>query len=133
MIRAVTGAAIAGSLFLLASQAAQAQSAAEGVWLTEPMRTGDYAHVEVAPCAPGETRLCGRIVEVFNSERTDLVGAVILKDMAAVGQGVWDGGHLWSPDKDKHYASKMALLDKGLQVKGCVGALCKGQVWRRVR
>ncbi len=132
MRRAFSRMALVGAVMAATAGLGAAQSA-EGVWLTEPMRTGGYAHIEVAACDSSGEVLCGRIVEVFESDRTDLVGAQILQDMVAQGQGNWGGGTLYSPDKRKHYDSRMALVGDGLRVQGCVAAICKGQLWARVR
>lgn len=103
-----------------------------GVWQTEPMPKGGYAHIRIAPCAARSDRLCGKITEVFRSDRNDLVGVDILQDMAQVGQGTWGDGAIFSPDKNKRYDSQMELHDTGLEVRGCVAALCKSQRWARV-
>ncbi len=115
---ATPGAALAGS--------------AIGVWETEPMGKGGYAHVRIAPCAGGSERLCGRIERIISSGRTDLVGVELLRDMAPAGADRWGDGDIYSPDRDRYYSSNMVLTGDGLEVRGCIAALCRSQKWARV-
>ena len=132
-IRAVTefvrAAAILGSL---AVPVAASAGSAEGVWQTEPMGKGGYAHIRIAPCQDKSDRLCGRITRIISSDRTDLVGVELLRDMAAEGADRWGDGNIYSPDKNKYYASHMVLTGDGLEVRGCIAAMCKSQKWALV-
>lgn len=116
---------------LLLPAAAMAGSP-EGVWQTEPMQKGGYAHIRIAPCEGQSDRLCGKITQVFRSDRSDLVGVDIIQNMTRTGQSAWGDGAIYSPDKDKHYASQMELDGTALEVRGCVASLCKSQRWARV-
>ncbi len=114
---------------LLAAGPAAAQTA-EGLWRTEPGKTGAYLHVRVAPCEGG--RLCGVIEEALEATRTDLVGRTIIANMAPDDAGKWSGGTIWAPDDDKTYRSKMRLQGDALKVEGCVLVVCRGQTWTRL-
>lgn len=117
---------------MLAIPALAAAQGAEGVWRTARSERGASLNVRIGPCAGTADRLCGEIVEVFGSERTDLVGRTMLRDMAPDGPGRWSGGTVWAPDDDRTYRSRMRLTGGGLEVEGCVAVFCRGQVWRRV-
>lgn len=46
---------------------------------------------------------------------------------------MWKGGKIYSPQADKEYNSTLKRLDAGtLEVKGCIGPLCKTQIWTAV-
>ncbi len=117
----------------LATPAASLAESAEGVWQTEPMGLGGYAHVRIAPCAERSDRLCGQITKVISSKRSDLVGVELLRDMAAEGSNRWGDGDIYSPDKDQYFASRMILSGDGLEVLGCIAVICRSQNWARVK
>lgn len=116
----------------LAAPVAASADSAEGVWETEPMGKGGYAHVRIAPCQGQSDRLCGRIEKIISSKRTDLVGVELLRGMAAEGSDRWGDGDIYSPDKDQYYSSRMILTGDGLEVLGCIAVMCKSQKWARV-
>lgn len=120
-------------LFVLLPSLALAQTAA-GLWRTEPSEIGAYADVRVAPCAGGGGTLCGVIAEVHNTDRTDMRGRVMIRDMAPAGAGRWSGGTVWAPDDDRTYRGRLRLQGAGLRVEGCVlgGLFCRGQTWTRI-
>lgn len=43
----------------------------KGMWVTEPDRKGQVAHVEVYDC--GASAVCGKIVRTFNETGTEIV------------------------------------------------------------
>jgi uncharacterized protein (DUF2147 family) len=116
----------------LAAPFAASAGSAVGVWQTEPMGLGGYAHVRIAPCADKSDRLCGRIEKIISSKRDDLVGVELLRDMVAEGSDRWGDGSIYSPDKGQYYDSHMILTGDGLEVRGCLLAICKSQKWARV-
>ena len=116
----------------LAAPAAATAGSAEGVWETEPMGLGGYAHVRIEPCADRNDRLCGRIEKIIKSKRTDLVGVELLRGMAPESPNRWGDGNIYSPDKGQYYDSHMILTGDGLEVRGCILAICKSQKWARV-
>lgn len=125
---------LAGSTAL--AGAAQADPVA-GLWQTEAGDSGGYLHVAMAPCG---SAVCGTIKAAFDSSGAasagyEHLGKQLVWDMQAGGGGSYAGGTIWAPDKDKTYASKMALNGSVLEVKGCVagGLICRGQSWTRVK
>ncbi len=118
---------LCGSLAIGAG-AASAQSA-EGLWRTEPGKTGAWLEVRIAPC--GEA-LCGTVAAQHEA-KTNLVGRQLIEGMAPDGPGRWSGGTIWAPDEDKTYRSRMSLTGERLKVEGCVLVVaCRGQVWTRL-
>ena len=110
-----------------------AQQPAEGLWLTEPMKKGGFAHIRISPSDGRVEWLCGKIVDIFKSDREDLLGASIIQDMVRDGDASWTDGKIWSPDKNQLYDSNMMLAGEGLEVRGCLAGLCKVQLWVRVQ
>lgn len=110
---------------------------ATGTWQTEASDTGGYLHVTVKACGAA---LCGTIAKAFAADGSasadyEHLGKKMIWDMSADGGGAYSGGKIWAADKNKTYASKMALSGNSLTVKGCVagGAICRGQTWARVK
>lgn len=114
--------------------AAHAADPVEGVWKTKPDDNGNFGHVEIKPCGAA---FCGTLIRAFDSAGTEVetpnIGKRIVWDMVAAGDGLYEDGKVWSPDRDKTYNSKMALSGNGLSVKGCVLGICRdGGTWTRV-
>ena len=125
--------ALLTSLMLLATPALA--DPAEGVWKTKPDDNGNFGHVQVAPCGD---RICGVLVAAFDSsgavKPSENIGKQIIWDMIPEGDGYYDGGKIWSPDRDKTYKSNMQLTGDTLAVKGCVLGICRdGGTWERVK
>lgn len=115
--------------------AAHAADAVEGVWQTKPDDNGNFGHIEIKPCGAA---FCGTLIKAFDSAgaevESDNVGKQIVWDMMATGDGTYEDGKVWSPDRDKTYNSYMVLEGDGLSVKGCVFGICRdGGTWTRVR
>lgn len=107
----------------------------EGLWKTKPDDNGNFGHVQIKPC--GE-KFCGTLVKAFDGAGKEIespnVGKRIVWDMVAYGDGAYDDGKVWSPDRDKTYNSEMQLSGNGLTVKGCVLGICRdGGTWTRVK
>ena len=107
-----------------------------GTWQTAPDDNGNYGHIVVSQCAD---KLCGELVQSFASDgevlESENIGRNIIWDMTARGNGQYDGGKIWSPDRDKTYKSKMELVDdgNGLAVEGCILFICRdGGTWKRI-
>lgn len=120
---------------MLAAGAAHAADPVEGVWKTKPDDNGNFGYVKVAPCGPA---FCGTLVKSFDSAGAPLdsenIGKAIIWDMVAYGDGVYDDGKVWSPDRDKTYSSDMQLSGDKLSVRGCVLGICRdGGTWTRVK
>ena len=108
----------------------------EGLWKTRPDDNGHFGHVRIAPCGAA---LCGTLVKAFDETGTaresEHLGRQIVWGMVAGGGGLYDGGQVWAPDRDKTYDAKMSLSGDVLSVSGCVmgGAICRSQDWARVK
>ncbi len=120
---------------LFAASAAFAADPVEGMWQTAPDDNGNFGHIEVAPCGPA---FCGTLVKAFDGSgaqiESDNIGKQIVWDMMATGDGNYEDGKVWSPDRDKTYNSYMILSGDSLTVKGCVFGICRdGGIWSRVK
>ena len=125
--------------------AAQAQQSPVGRWKTfdagkprgiveiQQSRDGTLAGrvVEVLDLKGGPNPLC---LQCRGSERNKpIVGMVTLRGLTSDGKGRWAGGSVLDPENGKTYKAKLTLLDGGrkLGMSGCVGFLCRQQVWVR--
>lgn len=107
----------------------------EGIWQTKPDDNGNFGHIEIKPCGPA---FCGTLIKAFDPAGAPVespnVGRQIVWDMMATGDGNYEDGKVWSPDRDKTYNSYMVLQGDGLSVKGCVLGICRdGGTWSRVQ
>jgi uncharacterized protein (DUF2147 family) len=123
-----------GFALLFAAGAALADPV-EGVWKTKPDDNGNFGHIDVKPCGAA---FCGTLVKAFDGSGAEIqspnVGKRIIWDMVAYGDGAYDDGKVWSPDRDKTYNSEMQLTGDSLAVKGCVVGICRdGGTWTRVK
>jgi uncharacterized protein (DUF2147 family) len=123
------------ALIAVAGSAAFAADPVEGVWKTKPDDNGNFGHVEVKPCGPA---FCGVLIKAFDGSGKEIdspnVGRKIIWDMVAYGNGAYDDGKVYSPDRDKTYNSEMQLSGSSLAVKGCVLGICRdGGTWSRVK
>jgi uncharacterized protein (DUF2147 family) len=115
--------------------AAAAADPVEGIWQTAPQDDGSFGHIEIKPCGPA---FCGTLVRAFDATgaeaQSDNVGKQIVWDMMATGDGNYEDGKVWSPDRDKTYNSYMVLTGDALRVRGCVLGICRdGGNWTRVK
>lgn len=114
-----------------------------GVWKSQINDEGNYLHVEMAPCASDAKLVCGTIVKAENVDpakgdkkrQAELMGKVMINDMAADGANEWGDGTIWAPDDEETYSSTLELKGDVLEVSGCVlgGLICRGQDWTRVK
>jgi uncharacterized protein (DUF2147 family) len=107
----------------------------EGTWKTKPDDNGNYGHIKVTTCGAA---ICGTLVTAFDSAGKKIdspnVGRQIIWDMVPQGDGFYDDGKVYSPDRDKTYNSEMQLSGNSLAVKGCVLGICRdGGTWTRVK
>lgn len=103
-----------------------------GVWKTQ-VDDGAYAYVNMTQC--GE-KLCGAISRTFNADgeyKSANLGKALVWDMEPKGSGSYNSGKIWQPSTGKVFKSKMMLDGDVLNVSGCVGPICKKQVWTRVK
>lgn len=106
-----------------------------GVWQTKKDDNGNYGHVEIKPCGAA---VCGTLIKAFNGAGKEIdgknVGKRIVWDMKAGANGVYSGGKIYSPDRDKTYNGDMTLNGNALSVRGCVLGICRdGGTWARVK
>ena len=119
---AVAAAACAGA------GAAFAAPDARGVWLND---TGRGA-IEIKDCGD---KLCGHVV--WTRDATDAsrgCGKQMIGDVASTGNGVWDGGWVYSPDKKKRFDVEIKpLADGTLRVMGYAGTkfFSKTMIWTK--
>lgn len=113
------------SLSLFASVTNAEASTPTGVWLDH---TGRGA-VEIAACG---TSLCGQIVWLKDKQHNDLCGTKILGDLRHVGNGTWDYGWIYSPEKGSRFDVEIKILQSGkLRVLGYAGVkfLSETMIW----
>ncbi len=106
-----------------------------GLWQTIPDDNGNFGHIEVQDC---DGTICGVLIKSFDgsgkSIESDSIGKRIIWNMKPKGDGKYGGGKIWSPDRDKTYASKLVLVGDMLKVSGCVFVVCRdGGTWTRVK
>ena len=126
---------IIAAILAVTGTAAFAGDPVEGVWKTKPDDNGHFGYVDVKPCGPA---FCGTLIKAFDDAGKEIdspnVGKQIIWDMVAYGDGVYDDGKVWSPDRDKTYNSDMMLSGNTLAVRGCVFGICRdGGTWSRVK
>lgn len=112
-----------------------------GSWRT--VRHG--ALVTMGDCGNGTP--CGRLAWVNPAQKgghtTDarnknpalrarpLIGVPVLYGFVRA-EGGWRNGKIYNPDDGKTFTAHMTLLSKDrLEVKGCLGSLCRKQIWTR--
>ena len=134
-----TAALIAAILLGIASAQAAEPT---GTWLTQK---GD-ARIHVARCG---NELCATIVwtkDVIDpatgkppvddmnpdpAKRNRKIVGMRIFSMVKDANGIWSGG-IYNSDDGKTYAGKLLPVgDDQLQVNGCAGALCGGELWSR--
>ena len=112
-----------------------------GLWATE----SDHGRVQIYKC--GEA-LCGKLVDAdqirANPEQTDFynknasergrkVKGLVLFSGYRGGPDEWKGGKIYDPKTgDTGHTGKIKLLSSDrLEVKGCLGPICRTQHWTR--
>lgn len=123
--RRLASIAIAVSLMVPAA-AARAAGDPTGVWIND---TGRGA-IEIKNCG---SALCGHVVWVKDLSDTKGCGRQIIGNAAKVGNGVWDNGWIYSPEKKQKYDVELKPLSNGtLQVTGYAGTkfFSKKMIWK---
>ena len=107
-----------------------------GTFRTESGKTGGVLHVVFEACDEDPEKICGVIESAY--DRTDTVredfphlGKPVIWGMEHAGSGRYTGGQLWQPEAGK--VLRAELLHRGdiLRVSGCVGPICRSEVWVR--
>lgn len=103
----------------------------EGIWLTEPDRKGQVAHVKSSKCGPS---YCGTIVKVFDAAGKPVaaptLGQRVFWNMS--GGGDTFKGRAYVPAHKRNYNAKIKLIGNRMKVSGCLGPVCQSQMWQRV-
>lgn len=140
MKKTVAALIFAASLPMLAS-ASNDPHDVYGLWR---LSTG-AVDVRVADCGDGTP--CGTMVRVESDQANDpvdqfnpdpdlrarpLVGLTMLSGFERASNR-WKQGTIYNARNGKSYRSTIKLKQDGtLQVKGCVGPICRTQVWTRI-
>lgn len=62
-----------------------------------------------------------------------LIGIIMLSGYKPK-KDYWVSGTIYDPSTGRSYRSKLKLIDNGrLEVKGCLGPICKTQIWNKQR
>ena len=105
-----------------------------GTWLSPPDKKGQTGHVMVTHCGDA---FCGRLVRTYDKNgapiTTKNTGLQIFWGMKEISAEAYRGGHVYVPIMGKTFAAKLDVKGANLHVRGCVGPVCKKQVWTRVR
>jgi uncharacterized protein (DUF2147 family) len=137
--------AIAAALLAAPSALAQIGADPSGIWLTQ---AGD-ARVRVSKCGGG---ICGVVVGLKDPidpstgkpqiddknpnpalKKRPIIGLPLFSGMRATGPNKWSG-RIYNADDGSTYASNVSVTGADrLRVEGCVGALCGGETWTRIR
>lgn len=138
----VLTAAIA-ALTVAASATAALAGDVTGVWAT----SSDNGKVQISRCGQA---ICGRLIDAdqirANPNQTDqynknkvlrsrkIKGVLLFEDYAG-GPAEWKGGAIYDPKTgDTGRSGKLRLVsDDRLEVKGCLGPICRTQHWKRVK
>jgi uncharacterized protein (DUF2147 family) len=105
---------------------ALAAGSPDGVWLND---TGRGA-IEIKPCGTG---YCGHVVWLRDTSDVKGCGRQIIGDARQVGEGLYDGGWIYSPEKKRRYDVELKpLADGTLRVKGYAGTkmFSRTMIWK---
>lgn len=133
---------LAACAMLTAAGAASASADITGLWATP----SDNGRVQIYRCGEG---LCGKLVDAdqiranpnqndhYNKrahERSRKVKGLMLFKGYTGGPSEWKGGEIYDPRTgDTGRSGKIKVVsDNALDVKGCLGPICRTQRWKRV-
>jgi uncharacterized protein (DUF2147 family) len=114
-------------LTIAASGNASASPDPTGIWIND---TGRGA-IEIKHCGDA---LCGNVVWVKNTADMNGCGKQIIGGVSPVGNGHWDNGWIYSPERGRKYNVEITPLNNGkLRVTGYAGLkfLSKTMIWTR--
>lgn len=109
----------------------------KGTFRTETGRAGGVLHVLFGACKENHDKTCGVIKAAFDktdAPRPDYphLDRRIVWDMEHDGRGKYSGGRLWARRADKILKSQLLHRGDILRVSGCIGPVCRSEVWRRL-
>jgi uncharacterized protein (DUF2147 family) len=114
-IRVMAGLAVASvGAAIAVSAVASAQDSPLGVWIDH---TGRGA-VEITDCGGN---LCGKVVWVADQANSKGCGLQILGDVKPMGDGTFDEGWIYDPDKDAKYDVEIVPQGNKLKIVGYAG------------
>ncbi|KAF0182173.1 MAG: hypothetical protein FD124_914 [Alphaproteobacteria bacterium] len=141
-MRFLVATASTAALLLCGIASAEGVAGVTGRWRTE--RHGALVDIQEcsdrSPCgvlawaAPATTR--GVVTDQRNPDRSlrrrPLIGLPILWGLTPAKAG-WEDGRLYNPDTGQTFRSSLRLTSaRQLHVTGCLGPLCRTEVWTRV-
>lgn len=104
----------------------------------------ENSHIQISDCGDGTP--CGVVVWIdpasvsegktpetaTDADGKKILGLTMLEGFTRKKNG-WAGGTIYNPKEGKTYGSRIKMLADGvLEVKGCIGPLCKTQHWQPV-
>lgn len=105
-----------------------------GTWQVEPDHKGQVGQVLIRRCGAA---FCGHVMKVHDRNGRSVVTRSMGRDLfwglKARGEGQYDGGRVRIPLYDRDYDAKARLSGDRLRVLGCLGPLCDGQTWQRLK
>lgn len=127
---------------LAAVTAASAQNSPVGRWKTYDEDTGKARLI--VEVYEGKGGLAAKVIDTLyqpnaictacsgENKNKPVKGMVIMWGQKSAGAGEYEGGTVLKLANGKTYKSKAKLLDANkFEVKGCMGPICKAQVWTR--
>ena len=120
------------SLFMISSAPVGAETPA-GLWLTGPDQKGQVGHIRLSPCG---AELCGTVVKAVDrsgrSVVTPNVGKRVIWGLRPTNNGSYSGqmhvSHFKATVKGDFKARGSSMT-----VKGCLGPVCRSQIWTRLK
>jgi uncharacterized protein (DUF2147 family) len=113
-----------------------------GLWATD----SDNGRVQIYKCGEG---ICGKVVDAdqlranpnqtdaynkIKAQRTRKVKGLVLFSGYTGGPTEWKGGAIYDPKSgDTGRNGKLKLNGDKLEVKGCLGPICRTKHWTRVK
>ncbi|MEL7453059.1 MAG: DUF2147 domain-containing protein [Pseudomonadota bacterium] len=126
---------------LSATVAAASPLDVAGLWLTE----AGTGHIEIKDCGDGTP--CGTLVWVdpmaANTHLDAKNRTATLRNRPLIGVPIvwgfkratdaWRGGKIYNPEDGKTFRASLSVTqDADLEVKGCLGPLCRTNIWTRL-
>jgi uncharacterized protein (DUF2147 family) len=123
---AKVGLAAAALVAAAAGLSVAAEEGPLGVWIDH---TGRGA-VEITKCGDA---VCGKVVWVADAKNFEGCGLEILGDVKPMGDGTYDEGWIYDPDRDAKFSVELVPQGNKLSVHGYKGIKMLGEtfVWTR--